>query len=297
MTTDADALSHYVALIERDLDARLPKSAAPGVLSAQLVDAMRYAALGGGKRIRPLLTCATAASLGTDPTQALAPACAVEFIHTYSLIHDDLPAMDDDALRRGRPTVHVAYGEAMAVLAGDALQALAFETLTSAPILSAEVRLTMIGVLAAAAGWQGMVGGQAFDMAATGCTLSIDALQQMHRAKTGALLTAAVELGALTAGAGDATRTALRDFGSLLGLAFQIVDDLLDVTESTQQIGKVAGADAAAGKNTFPGLLGIDASRMRARHLHDDAVAALRRAGIDSGPLHAIARQIVERTR
>ncbi len=297
MATDRDALAHYLVLIERDLHARLPQTTASDALSVQLIEAMRYATLGGGKRIRPLLTCATAASLGTDPTQALAPACAVEFIHAYSLIHDDLPAMDDDALRRGRATVHIAFGESVAILAGDALQALAFETVTGAYALPAQMRLAMIGILAGAVGWQGMVGGQAFDMDATGLKLSIEALQRMHRAKTGALLTAAVELGALTAGASDATRDALRDFGSLVGLAFQIVDDLLDATENTQQIGKAAGTDAAAGKNTFPGLLGVDASRLRASGLHDDAIAALHRAGIDSGPLHAIAHQIVERTR
>lgn len=293
MTTDADPLAPLVALIEADLDARLPRHSA---LSTPLVDAMRYATLGGGKRIRPLLTCATAASLGADPSRALAPACAVEFIHAYSLIHDDLPAMDDDDLRRGRPTTHVAFGEAIAILAGDALQALAFETIAKAEGFSSDTRLTMTRLIARASGWDGMVGGQAFDMDATGRRLSLDALEAMHRAKTGALLTTSVELGALVAGVGASTLAALRDFGATVGLAFQVVDDLLDVTQASQHIGKTAGADAAAGKNTFPGLLGIEAARSRATALHEEAVAALDRAGIRSGSLHAIARRIVERT-
>ncbi len=293
MTSESDPLTHYLALIETDLAARLPQHSE---LAPRLVDAMRYATLGGGKRIRPLLTCATAASLGMAPHRALAPACAVEFIHAYSLIHDDLPSMDDDDLRRGRPTVHVAFGEAIAILAGDALQALAFETVGSAESLPMDARLAMVELLARAAGWHGMVGGQAFDMAATGCALSIEALEAMHRAKTGALLTTAVELGAIAAQTDAATRAALREFGAAVGLAFQVVDDLLDVTEATEHIGKRAGADAAAGKNTFPGLLGLDATRLRASALHEDAVGALRRAGIASGPLHVIARQIVERT-
>ena len=293
MTTEFDPLASFVALIETDLDARLPQQS---LLSPPLVNAMRYATLGGGKRIRPLLTCATAASLGVDPAHALAPACAVEFIHAYSLIHDDLPAMDDDDLRRGRPAVHIAFGEAIAILAGDALQALAFETIANASTLSTPVRLAMIDALARAVGCSGMVGGQAFDMNATGQRLSIDGLEAMHRAKTGALLTTAVELGALAAGADDATRVALREFGAAVGLAFQVVDDLLDVTEATQHIGKTAGADAAAGKNTFPGLLGIDATRNRAAQLYDEAVIALHRASITTGPLLAIARRIVERT-
>ena len=293
MATESAALAPLLAAIEADLDARLPRR---GELSAALLNAMRYAALGGGKRIRPLLTCATAASLGADPALALAPACAVEFIHAYSLIHDDLPAMDDDDLRRGRPTVHIEFGEATAILAGDALQALAFETLARAEPLPAATRLAMIEALACAAGWHGMVGGQAFDMESTGAALSLPALEAMHRAKTGALLIASVQLGALIAGADETRRVALRDFGSAVGLAFQVVDDLLDATGSTQRIGKTAGADAAAGKNTFPGLLGIDAARQRAEGLHAEAIAALRRAGISAGPLHEIARRIVDRT-
>jgi len=204
--------------------------------------------------------------------------------------------MDDDELRRGRPTVHVAFGEAVAILAGDALQALAFETISTDALLPLAARVAMIELLARAAGWSGMVGGQTFDMDATGRALSVDALESMHRAKTGALLTTAVELGAIAAAADVATRTALREFGAAVGLAFQVVDDLLDVTGTTERIGKRAGADAALGKNTFPRLLGPDGTRERAAALHRQAIDALHRAGIESGPLHAIAREIVERT-
>lgn len=294
MTPEADPLPALLASIESALSEHLPQHSA---LSPPLIDAMRYAVLGGGKRIRPLLTCATAISLGVDPRIALAPAAAIEFMHAYSLIHDDLPAMDDDDLRRGRPTVHIAFGEAVAILAGDALQALAFETIAHADSLSTSARLAMTEALACAAGWRGMVGGQAFDIAATGCKIPLERLEAMHRAKTGALLTTAVELGALAGNATASTRTALREFGAAIGLAFQVVDDLLDATQTTLDIGKTAGADAAAGKNTFPQLLGIAATRARAGELHQEAVAALQRAGILAGPLHAIARSIVERTR
>jgi geranylgeranyl pyrophosphate synthase len=292
MTTEPDLLGLLLGLIEDDLKARIPSHS---MLAPALISAMRYAVIGGGKRIRPLLTCATAVSLGADRQLALAPACAVEFIHAYSLIHDDLPAMDDDDLRRGRPTVHIAFGQATAILAGDALQALAFQTLANAETVPTAARLAMVESLARAAGWQGMVGGQAFDIDATHRTISLDALEAMHRAKTGALLTTAIDLGALAAGANSDVRAALQEYGAAIGLAFQVVDDLLDVTEPTAQLGKRAGADSAAGKNTFPGLLGIDASRERAAQLYDQATATLNRAGISSGPLHTIARRIVER--
>ena len=294
MTTERDPLDAFVERIEAALAERLPQHSE---FSPTLIDAMRYATLAGGKRIRPLLTCATATSLGAGLSSALGPACAVEYIHAYSLIHDDLPAMDDDDLRRGRPTVHIAFDEATAILAGDALQALAFEVIANESALSHDARLEMTRVLANAAGWQGMVGGQALDMDATGKGLSLDALERMHRGKTGALLAASVELGAITAGAGAPMRAALRDFGAAIGLAFQIVDDLLDVTQTTEHIGKRAGTDAAVGKNTFPGLLGIDGARERARALHSTACNALRRAGIEKGSLHALAERIVERTR
>ena len=234
MTTEADPLRPLLALIETVLNERLPGHS-DSELSPKLIDAMRYAVLGGGKRIRPLLTCATAISLGVDTRIALEPAAAIEFMHAYSLIHDDLPAMDDDDLRRGRPTVHIVYGDAIAILAGDALQTLAFETIARAESLSTTARLGMTEALARAAGWRGMVGGQAFDIAATGRKIPLERLEEMHRAKTGALITTAVELGALAADANDATRTALQEFGAAIGLAFQVVDDLLDATQTTRR--------------------------------------------------------------
>jgi len=294
MTIDRDPLDAFVERIEAALAERLPHESEH---SAKLVDAMRYATLGGGKRIRPLLVCATATSLGADVALALAPACAIEFIHAYSLVHDDLPAMDDDDLRRGRPTVHVAFGEAIAILAGDALQALAFDVLANDPTLPHDAGLEMVRVLARACGWLGMVGGQALDMDATGTPLSLERLERMHGGKTGALLTASVELGAIAAGADARTRAALREFGAAIGLAFQVVDDLLDVTQTTEHIGKRAGTDAAIGKNTFPGLLGIAAARDRADALHATACDALRRAGLAGGTLYRLAGRIVERTR
>jgi geranylgeranyl diphosphate synthase type II len=293
MRTESDQIAPVLALIESELAGRLPRHS---TLSPRLVDAMRYAVLGGGKRIRPLLTCACALSLGSDVTRALTPACAVEFMHAYSLIHDDLPAMDDDDLRRGRATVHIAFDEATAILAGDALQALAFETLIDAPNLSAETRIAMIDVLARAAGASGMVGGQAFDIGATGHNITLDALTAMHRAKTGALFAAAVDLGALSAGADASTRAALAQFSAAVGLAFQVVDDLLDATSTTFEIGKRAGADIAAGKTTFPSLLGIEPTRQRAADLLDEGLSALRRGGITSGPLPDMARKMVLRT-
>jgi geranylgeranyl pyrophosphate synthase len=292
MTTEAQRASLLIS-IEAALARCLGQQS---TLAPALMDAMRYAALSGGKRIRPLLTCATAMQYGADLTRCLAPACAVELLHAYSLIHDDLPAMDDDDLRRGKPTVHVVYGDAVAILAGDALQALAFETLARAPQLAAQTRLAMIERLSHAAGWQGMVGGQAFDVAATGARISVDALESMHRAKTGALLRAAIDLGALCAEVDEARRAHLQEFGDAIGLAFQVVDDLLDATQTTATIGKRAGADQAAGKNTFPALLGVEASRARAAQLLHSAECALAAAGATGGLLTTIARDIVQRT-
>lgn len=244
--------------VERSLDTMLPRDTeAPLRLHA----AMRYATLGGGKRIRPLLVYATGTALGAREDALDHAAAAVELIHGYSLVHDDLPAMDDDALRRGRATVHVAYDEATAILAGDALQALAFETLTNAP-LPGGVCVAMLRELAAASGARaGMCGGQALDIDAIGSTLDLHALQRMHAAKTGALIRACVRLGAMAANAGDAERAALDDYAEALGLAFQIRDDLLDVEGEASVIGKTAGKDAAHGKPTYPGLLGVEAAR------------------------------------
>ena len=239
--------------------------------------AMRYAVLGGGKRLRPLLVYAAGHALGCDGAILDAPACAVEVIHAYSLVHDDLPAMDDDDLRRGRPTCHVVFGEAMAILAGDALQALAFEILAiSDDDDDPRQRIAMLRTLGAACGAEGMAGGQAFDLSAVGRRLSLDELERMHAYKTGALIRASVRLGALAAGCvDDATLERLDRYGHAVGLAFQVRDDILDVEGESAVIGKTAGKDAAADKPTFPSIIGLDASRARLKTLVEGALDAI----------------------
>lgn len=244
--------------------------------SVQLLQAMRYAVLSDGKRVRPVLVYAAAGALGSAPDAPGldACACAVEFIHAYSLIHDDLPAMDDDDLRRGRPTCHRAFDEASAILAGDALQALALQTLAESE-LPAALRVQLIATLASAAGYAGMVGGQAIDLAAVGrgSELDLAALEVMHNYKTGALIVASLRLGALAAGADQTTRSGadaldkLDQYGRCIGLAFQIHDDVLDVTASTETLGKTSGADQALDKPTYPQLLGLDGAQSRASEL------------------------------
>jgi geranylgeranyl pyrophosphate synthase len=253
----------WPARIESVLDRalRLPESG-----SARLREAMRYSVLGGGKRLRPTLVYATGTALGAAPEALDDPAAAVELIHVYSLVHDDLPAMDDDDLRRGRPSCHRAFDEATAILAGDALQALAFELL-AAPADPAEAtrRLTMARLLAQGIGTAGMAGGQAIDLESVGRQLDLTALQTMHRLKTGALIETSVLMGAAAAGVLEGpTRDALREYGAAIGLAFQIQDDILDVTGTTASIGKVAGADAAHAKPTYTSLMGLDGARAAA---------------------------------
>ncbi len=267
-------------------------------LPAQLHQAMRYATLDGGKRVRPVLVYAAGHALGADPRRLDVAACAVECIHAYSLVHDDLPAMDDDDLRRGKPSCHKAFGEAEAILAGDALQTQAFYLLAHADMagIAAARRLEMIERLALASGSRGMVGGQAMDLAAVGKTLDIAELEDMHIHKTGMLVRAAVLLGALCAeGANGATQRALDHYGKCIGLAFQVQDDILDVTASTEQLGKQAGADKALDKPTYPALLGLTGARERARELHHSALEAL--TGLDrrADPLRWLSRYIVER--
>ena len=272
---------------------------ADGSEPAELVRAMRYAVLGGGKRLRPMLVYAAGAALGA-PLDALdAPACAVELIHAYSLVHDDLPSMDDDDLRRGRPTCHVAFGEATAILAGDALQALAFEVLASqTPMPSVELQLEMLRILATACGAHGMAGGQAMDLAAVGRSLDLPALERMHAHKTGALICASVRLGALSAGCADASMLdALERYGQAIGLAFQVRDDILDVEGESHALGKTAGKDAASAKPTFPSVLGMDASRAHLRELVDAALAALEILGERAAPMAELARYVAERNR
>jgi farnesyl diphosphate synthase len=276
---------------------------------ADLGQAMRYAVLDGGKRLRPLLVFAAAQSVtaAQAPTAvsaaALRAACAVELIHAYSLVHDDLPCMDNDVLRRGKPTVHVRFGEAQALLAGDALQALAFELLTPDDgSLGAEVQARLCGLLARAAGHAGMAGGQAIDLASVGRTLDAAVLRDMHRRKTGALLAASVRMGAAAAGLStqSAAWQALGTYGEALGLAFQIVDDVLDVTADAATLGKTAGKDAAANKPTYVALLGLEGARAEALVLHRHALDALSQfqrvhAGADVAALTALADAVVRR--
>ncbi|TWT17565.1 geranyl transferase [Luteimonas marina] len=261
----------------------------------RLLAAMRHAVLLGGKRMRPLLAYAAGHACGASEEALDAPAAAVELVHAYSLVHDDLPAMDDDALRRGQPTVHVAFDEATAILTGDALQALAFSVLAQSALPDAR-RVAMLAELATASGAAGMCGGQAFDLAATGAgSITLDSLERLHALKTGALLRAAVRLGAIAAGADAATRRALDDFADALGLAFQIRDDLLDVESNSATLGKTAGKDAAQDKATFPALIGLDASRARLRTLAQHMDDALAGCGGDTAPLAALGSRAIER--
>ena len=260
--------------------------------------AMRYAVLGGGKRLRPLLVYATGRTFDAPLEKLDASAAAVEIIHAYSLVHDDLPAMDDDSLRRGRPTCHVVFGDAMAILAGDALQALAFDVLAhDASLTDPAIHVEMLRVLAVACGSHGMAGGQAFDLAAVGVKLSPAELERMHVHKTGALIRAAVRLGALAAGVREAsTLDALERYGHAIGLAFQIRDDLLDIEAGTEQLGKTAGKDVAASKPTYPAILGVEASRAELSRLTRDALAAVEPFGQRARPLSDLARFVADRT-
>ncbi|ADO08573.1 geranyltranstransferase [Pantoea vagans C9-1] len=262
---------------------------------------MHYGALLGGKRLRPFLVYATGEMLHANPASLDVPAAAVECIHAYSLIHDDLPAMDNDALRRGQPTCHIKYGEDTAILAGDALQTLAFSILAdeAMPGVSAEYRLMMLSELAKASGVAGMCGGQALDLAAEGKSIDLDQLEQIHRHKTGALIRSAVRLGALTAG--DAGREALPlldRYAEAIGLAFQVQDDILDVIGDTAVIGKRQGADQDLGKSTYPSLLGLESARAKARDLYQEALDALELLAAHSyntTALQALASFIIER--
>jgi geranylgeranyl diphosphate synthase type II len=271
---------------------------APRPELALIYQAMRYSVINGGKRVRPLLVYAACEALGGSPERADAAACAVELIHAYSLVHDDLPAMDDDDLRRGQPTTHKAFDEASAILAGDGLQSLAFEVLADATRnpLSAEVRLDMISTLGKAAGPAGMVGGQAIDLGSVGQWLDQGALEIMHRHKTGALIEASVRLGALASGEADSlSLRALQEYAQAVGLAFQVQDDILDVESDTATLGKTQGKDEANHKPTYPALLGLDAAKAYALELRDLALHALRPFGEAAEPLRDLARYIVER--
>jgi geranylgeranyl pyrophosphate synthase len=262
----------------------------------RLFEAMHYSLLIGGKRVRPTLVYAAASAVSPQAEKATLDsiACAVEFIHTYSLIHDDLPAMDDDDLRRGSPTCHRQFDEATAILAGDALQTRAFELLTELD-LAADIRIQLVATLAGASGARGMVGGQAIDLGAVQRRIGLDQLETMHRLKTGALIRAAVRMGALAANADSAQRDALDRYAAAIGLAFQVQDDILDITSDTETLGKQQGADLARDKPTYPALFGLDGARAKARALHDEAIAALAIFGESANPLRQLSRYIIQR--
>jgi len=296
MAGTTTAILDYLDQCRQRIDAELNRNIQPEAASHKLHEAMRYSVLGGGKRIRPALCMAAARAVGAPEEAALAPACALELIHAYSLVHDDLPAMDDDDLRRGRPTVHIAFDQATAILAGDALQSLAFEILARAPGLADHQRLGMIAELAKAAGHQGMVGGQAIDLESVGLNLSVAQLEQMHRHKTGALIEASLHLGALTLpDISQHQLTSLSAFASALGLAFQVQDDLLDIEGDTRVIGKRQGSDAARAKPTYPALLGLDGARQHLNRQLELAHEALSGFGPEADPLRAMANYVVTR--
>jgi len=282
--------------------------------AARLKSAMTYSVQNGGKRVRATLVYASSEALGCCRDEQGCPnrsaldkaACAVEFIHAYSLIHDDLPAMDDDQLRRGKPTCHIAYDEATAILAGDALQALAFETLASIEDIDANTRLALITTLAKASGHAGMVGGQMLDLAGENRQLNLSELEQIHRHKTGALIQASVHMGALItrfrkAQSGtfisDRAMNQLEDYAAAIGLAFQVKDDILDVAGDTATLGKTAGADQAHHKSTYPALLGLEGARHKAQSLHEAAIHALKDFSDDAEPLRQLSAFIIGRNK
>jgi farnesyl diphosphate synthase len=286
-----------LARVERALESWVGVDA-PGQPDVGLGQAMRYAVLDGGKRLRPLLVLAACEAVRGEQEAALRAACAVELIHAYSLVHDDMPCMDNDVLRRGKPTVHVKFGEAQALLAGDALQALAFELLTpadeAAVAVASQARLCRL--LARAAGSSGMAGGQAIDLASVGLKLDENQLRQMHRLKTGALLQASVLMGAACGTVTDAQQAALGDYGAAIGLAFQVVDDILDVTADSATLGKTAGKDAVQDKPTYVSILGLARAQAYARELHAQALAALQASGLsETQALRALADLVVDR--
>ncbi|MBM4275032.1 MAG: polyprenyl synthetase family protein [Deltaproteobacteria bacterium] len=283
------------ALINRSLQAYLPAVRGPAF---RVVEAMHYSLFAGGKRLRPILCLAAAEAVGGDPGEALPAACALEMIHTYSLIHDDLPAMDDDDLRRGKPTCHRQFDEATAILAGDGLLTEAFHILAAASPRHAGSEaslLEVIELISKAAGYQGMVGGQMLDLQAEGRQVTLKELETIHRLKTGALLTASCRAGAILGGGTRSEITILTGYGEKFGLAFQITDDLLDVEGSTAEMGKPAGSDEARQKATYPALLGVEKSREWAKHLVEEAVRDLEPLGPKAQPLVEIARYLLVR--
>jgi farnesyl diphosphate synthase len=296
MTDAGPGFSEWVSAVQQRTESALDRFLPPDTIApARLHEAMRYAALGGGKRVRPLLCHAAGALSGATPDALDATACALELIHVYSLVHDDMPCMDDDVLRRGKPTVHVQYDDATALLVGDSLQSLAFLLLAEHCSVAPATRVELITQLAIASGSRGMAGGQAIDLASVGLELDVEALEFMHIHKTGALIRCAVKLGA-ACGELDAAGTAKLDhYAARVGLLFQVVDDLLDCEASTAALGKTAGKDAAANKPTYVTTLGIGRARERARELHDEALDSLTGFGNKAQRLRELADFVLTR--
>lgn len=296
MTADSSRLQDFIAEHSRLVNQFMEQSLANIPAAGSLVDTMRYALLSGGKRIRPLLLMATIEATGGNPRVGLAAAAALEMVHCYSLIHDDLPAMDNDSLRRGQPTSHIVYGEANAILAGDGLQALAFDLIAREASYSPEQRLHLIKLLAKASGAEGMVAGQAIDLSVVGQALDSDSLEHMHLLKTGALLEASVLMGAICNQLSDEKLlAALRAYAQAVGLAFQVRDDIMDVQSDTLTLGKTQGKDAAHNKPTFISLMGLEGARKKAAQLHSKAINALNSGSLSHTILSDLSAYIVAR--
>jgi geranylgeranyl diphosphate synthase, type II len=289
-----DYLARRAAEVNQWLDRLVPSETTP---PEQLHRAMRYSLLAGGKRLRPSLTLAAGEALGADTDDLMPAACAIEMIHTYSLIHDDLPAMDNDDLRRGRPTCHKAFGEAVAILAGDALLTQAFRVLSAnAPHRNAERQLQVVREVATAAGTtDALIGGQIVDIESEGKRVDAPTLEYIHRSKTGAMITASVVVGGIIAGASEEQIDKLREYGNRIGLAFQIADDILDVTSTSEQLGKTPGKDQAANKATYPAIHGLQASNVRARQLVEEAIEIVSTLRLKTSVLDEMAQFIVAR--
>ncbi len=294
-----DLLGRGLQRIQREVDAAFDSIlAVPDDSRARLVEAMRYAAIGGGKRVRPLLLVTVAEMYGGSRQAAIRAGCAIEAIHVYSLIHDDLPCMDDDAMRHGKPTVHIAFDEAIAVLAGDSLHALAFELLASREVSPDPfIRAELVGALASASGHNGMAGGQVMDMVADEEEFDLHTVTRLQQLKTGALLAAAVEMGAILGKVPEEARGHLRNYARDIGLAFQIADDLLDEEGDEEKAGKALRKDAEQGKATFVSLMGVDKAREQAKALSEQAIGHLVQHGKEADLLRALASFIVERDR
>ncbi|MEE9120028.1 MAG: farnesyl diphosphate synthase [Syntrophobacteria bacterium] len=295
MTPDFDLKQYLEArrlMVEEALEVALPKQDGP---ESRVVEAMRYSLFAGGKRLRPILCLAASEAMGGEVQAAMPAGCALEMIHTYSLIHDDLPAMDDDDLRRGKPTNHKVFGEAIAILAGDGLLTEAFVLLSDYNSLLPERAVQVIGIIAEAASYRGMVGGQVVDMLSQNKRADLETVQQMHSRKTAALIAAAAESGALAGQGSEAQVAALARYGRTIGLAFQIADDILDIEGDTELLGKTTGADEARGKVTYPAAVGLERSRQAANEMINDALAALEGFDDRANPLRSLANYIIAR--